>query len=612
MKFLRRTFLGAMTSALGLGRILNGVEAAPPDPPPYPSWEAAKPLDNVSPQPPQIVSSFVATPESHYPFRQNMYRALQLPGECIIALSIARQEGQQTMQGRYSSDDGHHWSQPEDLFRWPRDAGGFALFDALVDHEGEIHIFILCDANSGMLFPKSDEGAAVRPGKILDIWHVRSRAKRLEWGAPKLIWKGHGGDLLSVIQLRNGRLLLPFAFDYDRSWGGNRGGGFLDFTYAGTAGVSALYSDDGGATWQQSPAQLVVQTPDLSTYGAVEPVVIELKDGRIWMLMRTQRGRFFEAFSSDGGVNWTAPRPSPLISSDSPAGLIRLKDGSILLFLNACLRYPYAYGGRDALHVAISKDEGRTWQGFREAARDPLRNAPPPPRSDYGLAYTFPTLLTDGKVLFSNWVQTGRERSFRLLDPAWVLENQQSTDFSQGLDDWSVYGTQGVELQSDPHKPGANALAVRKAQLDWPAGAVWNFPIGSQGRLKLELMVRRKFAGALLGLTDHFSVPWDLEDEFFNVFNIPLPADGRILPNFKLPDERWMEIDFEWDSTRRECRLGINGRAAGAVQDNRRSRGVNYFRVRSTATEPDGGILLRSLSVTVKGGVTRSGESFGT
>jgi hypothetical protein len=534
-----------------------------------------------------------------------MYRALQLPGKKgIIALSIARQEGKQTMQGRYSSDEGRHWSDPEDLFPWPKEAGGFAIFNALVDHDGEIHILILCDANSGALFPKREEGKADRPGEILDIWHARSRKGRRQWDSPKPIWKGHGDDLLSVIQLRNGRLLLPFSSAHGRTWGGNRGGGFRDFTFVGNYSASALYSDDGGASWQQSTDDLAVETYVLNEYGANEPVVIELKDGRIWMLMRTQRGRFYESFSSDGGEHWTAPGASPLISSDSPAGLVRLSDQSILLFSNACLRYPYANGGRDVLHVAISKDEGRTWCGFREVARDPLRNEPPPPRSDYGLSYTFPTLLDSGKVLFSNWVQTGRDRTFRLLDPAWVLETQQATDFSQGLDDWSIYGCQGVELQSDVQRPDAKVLAVRKAQMDWPAGAVWNFPAGSQGQLKLEIMRRRQFGGALLGLTDYFSVPWDLEDRIYNVFNLPLQADGTILPNFKLAEERWVEVIFEWKTGRRECRVMIDGRQAGTIRDNRFSSGLNYFRLRSTAAAPDAGLWLRSVKVEVNGLVT--------
>lgn len=598
----RRTVLRAIASFSCLGSTLVVTDNRLPATSISPSATLTKSpiVKNTSITPPEVVFTFTAAPTAHYPFRENMYRALQLQDGRIISLSIARKEGQQTTQGRYSTDDGYNWSTPEDLFQWPRAEGGFAIFNALVDREGEIHIFTLCDGNSGILFPKSEEEEPIRSGEILDIWYVRSRGGLLHWDKPKPIWKGHGDDLLSVIQLRSGRLLLPFSSVHDCSWEGNRGKGFFDYTYVGTYRISALYSDDGGETWQQSPDELVVETPDLSTYGANEPVVLELRDGRVWMLMRTQRGRFYESFSSDEGTHWTPPQPTSLISSDSPAALLRLRDGSILLFSNACLRYPYAYGGRYVLHVAISEDEGRTWYGFREVARDRLRNQPPPRHADYGVAYSFPTLLANGKVLFSNWVvPCGRYRSFRILDPRWVFETRQSTDFSNGLNDWSVLGTKGVELQPDPKVRGSKVLAVHKADVAWPAGAVWNFPSGSRGRLILVMKIHPNFGGILLGLTDHFSVPWDLEDLFSNVFNVHIREDRRIVPNFRLTEDQWHEVTLDWSTGRRQCRIKVDRHIVGEVQINRQSKGVNYLRVRSMATLPDSGIQLRSVRVTV-------------
>lgn len=52
------------------------------------------------------------------------------------------------------------------------------------------------------------------------------------------------------------------------------------------------------------------------------------------------------------------------------------------------------------------------------------------------------------------------------------------------------------------------------------AGAVWNFSLAARGRMVLKLMLKPGFSGALLGLTDHFSVPFDAEDRFFNLFNL--------------------------------------------------------------------------------------------
>jgi hypothetical protein len=549
-------------------------------------------------QKPRVVSSFTAEAGARYPFRQNMYRALLLGDGRLVAVSIARENRQQTMQGRYSTDNGQTWSRPADLFKFPIEAGGFGLFEAMVDQEGEIHIFFLCDANSGVLFPKEGGGTASGYG-TLEIWHVRSKDKLKGWGALKRIREGRNSDLLSVTQLSSGRIVLPICFATGKTWR-KRGEGFPSYTYMGGFSSGSMYSDDNGQTWHDSPDVLSVQTPDMQTYGAVEPVVIQLKDGRVWMLMRTQRGRFYESFSKDG-ARWSPPQPSPLISSDSPAGLIRLKDGSLMLFSNACLRYPYAYGARYVLHGAISRDEGRTWQGFREVVRDPHRDEPPTFQSDYGVSYVFPTLTADGLVLFSAWVEQGNIRRFRLVDPAWLLETRQESDFSQGFEEWSIFGSRGVEVQPDPEKNEAKVLALRKADPDWPAGAVWNFPVGSRGRLRLQLKLRSGFGGALLGLTDHFSVPWDLEDTFYNVFNLSIAPSGELLPGVKLAPERWYEMEFNWDTNGRKCSVLLDGKPAGTIEDNRRSSGMNYLRLRSTSERTDGGLVIRRVSADVSG-----------
>lgn len=73
-----------------------------------------------SPKVPHAVSTFTAAPEAHYPFRENMYKPLALPNGRVIAPSIARNNGQQTMQARYSKDEGQTRSQPENLFGWPK------------------------------------------------------------------------------------------------------------------------------------------------------------------------------------------------------------------------------------------------------------------------------------------------------------------------------------------------------------------------------------------------------------------------------------------------------------------------------------------------------------
>jgi hypothetical protein len=378
----------------------------------------------------------------------------------------------------------------------------------------------------------------------------------------------------------------------------------------GTFESGLLYSDDEGSTWQESPSVLRVPAPALSAIGGVEPVVLELKDGRVWMLIRTEMGRFYESFSSDG-ASWSRPRPAAIVSSESPAGLLRLKDGRILLLVNNCERFPYAYGGRSVLHGAISDDEGRTWHGYREVARDPLRNDPPQSGGDFGVAYPFPALTRGGKVLITFGVESGtrsqhpegdsapareERRAVVRLDPSWLDQTSQKTDFARGLDDWSVFGTRGVGLTANPGQSGARVLSLAKTEADWPAGAVWNFPAGQSGRLHIRLLLKNGFRGALLGLTDHFSVPWDAEDQFFNIFNFELRTEGDLRPG------RWHDLEFAWDCSRRECRVGIDGGAPQVVFQQRvpQSQGVCYLRLRSTAAETDpAGMLVGNVSVEV-------------
>lgn len=230
-------------------------------------------------------------------------------------------------------------------------------------------------------------------------------------------------------------------------------------------------------------------------------------------------GHFWESFSTDG-ANWSTPQPNDIISSDSPAGLVRLSDGRIVLLWNNSLRYPYAYGGRQILHAAISDDNAHTWRGHREVGRDPLRNELPSNEGDYGTAYPMPALANRDRVLFVSG--QGRGRVLRLnMDPRWLVETKQSADFAARAEDWSTFGTKGVAVVPHPTKPGARVLSLRKTHADWPATAVWNFPSGAAGRLRTRVMPRIGFTGALVGLTDR-STPVDFR---FSIYFSRFPTE---------------------------------------------------------------------------------------
>jgi hypothetical protein len=528
---------------------------------------------------------------------EDMPKVLLLPDGTLAAYILQHRgpglpdtEDVQRMRVCESSDNGKTWGEPRELFALPKGAGGFGYFERLVDHDGEVHFFLLCDDNTGVVRPreKTETRPAVEPiaKQRLDIWHVRSADERTNWTRPKQIWKGRAGDLQSVIQLKSGRIVLPICYYLPRSWS-QRGDGFNAYTFTGQFDTTAMYSDDGGETWTTSPSVTRTPTPNLSAYGAVEPVALELTDGSVWALMRTSMGRFWEIRSRDGGATWTPARPTAITSSESPAGLVRLPDGRIVMIWNNCQRYPYAAGARRVLHAAVSSDEGKTWRGCREILRDPKRVEPPPPGGDHGVSYPYVSLMRDGRVLYSMWVQTGEGRSIEAFDPNWLMENSQRDDFAGDLEAWHTYGTKGAEIASsvDGARDG-KALALQTSDRDWPCGAVRNFPGGRSGSVKLRIKLESGSSGAVVQLTDHFSAPFDLEDRFFSPYALEITA------NDKLEAGKWIDLQLRWDGEKRMATATVDGKPFATLPSQRDGLPISYLRIRPISSDPERGRLL--------------------
>jgi hypothetical protein len=516
----------------------------------------------------------------------------QLPDGVLMAVFLRAKETGQELTARVSKDNGFTWREEKTLLKLPSEPGQWGGLAVLVDQKGEIHIFTLNDARTSRL-PMGQ--------RRLDIWHTKTEMQRARWQPLKRIWQGYTGSLNSVIQLRNGRILLPFSYYTGRSWS-NRGEGSLAFTYMGFYDSTLIYSDDDGDSWKLSPSALHVPAVDITSTesGAVEPVALELKDGRIWMLIRTQRGRLYEAFSSNGGISWSNPRPSRFLSSESPVALARLPNDRILILWNNCLRFPYAYGGRHVLHAAISEDEGNTWRGYREVARDPLIEEPPPTRGDFGTAYPFATTTKDGKVIFTAGQGSSARLLCLLLDPAWLYETVQRDDFANGLVGWLSFGTRGVRRLPHPEKAGAHILSIQKADTDWPAATVWNFPFGIRGRMSLKLLLKSGFGGLRIGLTDHFSVPYDPEDFLYNLYNLEIDKDGRLACGEKLDLDRWYDLRLEWDVAQCKAHVFLDNREVAALPLLRKAEGCCYLRISTTAEEKnDAGVLVEYVEVDV-------------
>jgi Neuraminidase (sialidase) len=155
-----------------------------------------------------------------------------------------------------------------------------------------------------------------------------------------------------AVQLRSGRLILPVAW--------HQGPG----QPRDTAGVIMCYlSDDNGKTFRRSKDSFKGYAPDGRRITVQEPGVVELKDGRLMMFMRTNAESQYISYSQDGGETWTKAKPSELISPLSPASIKRIPwSGDLLCVWNDHSGiHNYPRGRRTPLCLAVSKDEGKTW-----------------------------------------------------------------------------------------------------------------------------------------------------------------------------------------------------------------------------------------------------------
>jgi hypothetical protein len=449
---------------------------------------------------------------------------------------------------------------------------------------------------------EKEEAARVGLPRYLNTWIHRAGADGIH--EPVMTWQGYNGSQMEYQQLPGGRLLVPH-------------GSFLPHARAvpptGRHETIIQFSDDGGRTWKVSQSRLTAPCyPEFngSNEGACEPAFELLEDGRLWMMMRTTAGFLYESFSSDNGTTWTPACASRFNTSSGPPNIMRHRNGSLIVCWNNCEMPPRAngegvYGGRDALHIAISRDEGATWRGFREIYLDHRRNDNPAKTGDRGTAYPLGAYTSDGRIL----VIAGQGKGGRqpiLIDPEWIEETEATTDFSDGLAHWSTYThhgparrwwrarASGAALADHPDDKKKKCLHVRK-QPDLPGdGATWNFPNGWKGSLSIRVMTRTGSRGGVITLNDRFFDPANDLGEEFSVFRVSLDQLD-LVPN------QWSDLRLDWNLAEKSCFLSINGKKAFYLpQQNPTLNGLSYLRFRSTATEDDPvGLLVENVTASI-------------
>lgn len=100
---------------------------------------------------------------------------------------------------------------------------------------------------------------------------------------------------------------------------------------------------------------------------------MDFADGRLMMFCRTNAGSQFVSYSNDGGDHWSALKPSPIKSPQSPASIERIPfTNDLLLVWNDHSQIdPSLKGKRTPLTVAVSRDNGQSWTSAKTIESDP-------------------------------------------------------------------------------------------------------------------------------------------------------------------------------------------------------------------------------------------------
>jgi len=198
------------------------------------------------------------------------------------------------------------------------------------------------------------------PGATLPTYTMRSLDGGKTWKDIQKRHDDHTGAIRTMIETKKGNVIFTSMMMRHNP------GHHTVLTYT---------SKDEGKSWVRSN---VIDLGGIGHHsGVTESTIAERNDGRIWQLMRTNWGTFWEAFSDDEGITWKEIKTTGIAASSAPGQLKRLASGKLVLIWNRRFpdgKYTYPFRGgdrqfsevaasnhREELSIAFSDNDGKTW-----------------------------------------------------------------------------------------------------------------------------------------------------------------------------------------------------------------------------------------------------------
>lgn len=184
-------------------------------------------------------------------------------------------------------------------------------------------------------------------GKVIDYWETWFKVSTDNgetWSDAKELVPGDKGGRGPVrnkpIVLSNGDWIAPASNELNEVWNA-----FVD------------RSEDQGKTWMETDFVKLERDSSFGE-GVIQPALWESEPGKVHMLLRSSAGVICRSDSEDYGKTWSPVYKTDLPNPNSGIDVTKLDDNTLVLIFNPDDKN---WGSRSPISLAVSKDNGQTW-----------------------------------------------------------------------------------------------------------------------------------------------------------------------------------------------------------------------------------------------------------